>query len=230
MKSDKSPVNETTDADGDSDEEHDDADPIGETAPVDEKTKTTNVLQLLPVHAAPTLGGKGKQGNALKVQRGPGRPRRVERMPTTSDLQYHALISEEKAKFIDSDAVVQATRGAADPAQVLRLIRAEVAKEAAALHFQRIENEKYGKDTAQTSTRRIDALTKIAHIELEIKKLGSDALDLRSEKFQKVFTLWIEIMREVASDTLTPEQIDLFFNRFSTKIEGWEERAADAVR
>ena len=38
------------------------------------------------------------------------------------------------------------------------------------------------------------------------------------------------MMREVAADTLTPEQIDLFFNRFSTKIEGWEDRAADAVR
>ena len=227
---DKSPVDETTDTEVDADDEQDDADPIGETAEVSESGKATNVLQLLPVHAAPTLGGKGKQGNALKVQRGPGRPRKVERMPTTSDLQYHALISEEKAKFIDSDAVVQATRGAADSGQVLKLIRAEVAKEAAALHFQRIENEKYGKDTAQTSTRRIDALTKIANIELEIKKLGSDAIDLRAEKFQKVFALWIEMMREVAADTLTPEQIDLFFNRFSTKIEGWEDRAADAVR
>jgi len=230
MMTDKSPVDETTDTEVDADDEQDDADPIGETAEVSESGKATNVLQLLPVHAAPTLGGKGKQGNALKVQRGPGRPRKVERMPTTSDLQYHALISEEKAKFIDSDAVVQATRGAADAAQVLKLIRAEVAKEAAALHFQRIENEKYGKDTAQTSTRRIDALTKIANIELEIKKLGSDAIDLRAEKFQKVFALWIEMMREVAADTLTPEQIDLFFNRFSTKIEGWEDRAADAVR
>ena len=230
MMTDKSPVDETTDNEVDADDEQDDADPIGETAEVSESGKATNVLQLLPVHAAPTLGGKGKQGNALKVQRGPGRPRKVERMPTTSDLQYHALISEEKAKFIDSDAVVQATRGAADAGQVLKLIRAEVAKEAAALHFQRIENEKYGKDTAQTSTRRIDALTKIANIELEIKKLGSDAIDLRAEKFQKVFALWIEMMREVAADTLTPEQIDLFFNRFSTKIEGWEDRAADAVR
>ena len=229
MMTDQSPVDEMTDTEADT-EEQDDADPIGETVEANESDKATNVLQLLPVHAAPTLGGKGKSGNALKVARGPGRPRKVERMPTTSDLQYHALISEEKAKFIDSDAVVQATKGSADAAVVLKLIRAEVAKEAAALHFQRIENEKYGKDTAQTSTRRIDALTKIANIELEIKKLGSDAIDLRGEKFQKVFALWIEMMREVASDTLTPEQIDLFFNRFSTKIEGWEDRAADAVR
>jgi hypothetical protein len=230
MNTDKS-VENTTEAAEEAGEEmdRDDATPVGESAST-EGAKNHNVLQLLPVHAAPTLGGKGKQGNALKVERRVGRPRKVERMPTTSDLQYHAAISEEKARFIDSDAVVQATQGSSDAAQVLKLIRSEVAKEAAALHFQRIENEKFGKDTAQTSTRRIDALTKIANIELEIKKLGSDAIDLHGEKFQKVFALWIEMMREVASDTLSPELIDLFFNRFSTKIEGWEERAADAVR
>ena len=214
--------------------DQDDADPIGETTgetvDVSEGERTNNVLQLLPVHAAPTLGGKGKQGNALKVERQRGRPRKVERMATTSDLQYHAAVSEEKARFIDSDAVVNASRGGADAPQMLKLIKSEVAKEAAALHFQRIENEKYGKDTAQTSTRRIDALTKIANIEMEIKKLGSEAIDLRHPKFQRVFGLWIEVMRQVASETLTPQQIDLFFNRFSTAIEGWEDRAAEELR
>jgi len=224
---------EEDDDDMESDDfDSEDEDPMGaESKPgATEKKRADTVLKLLPVHAAPTLGGKGKSGNALKVARGPGRPRKVERMPTTSDLQYHALMSEEKAKFIDSDTLVQAARSSSDPGQMLKIIRTEVAKEAAALQFQRIENEKFGKDTAQVSSRRVDALTKIANIEMEIKKLGTDAIDLRSEKFQKVFALWIEIMREAATDTLTPEQIDLFFNRFSTKIEGWEERANDALR
>ena len=196
----------------------------------DEQERANEVLQLLPVHAAPAIGGSGKCGTSLKVKRGPGRPRRVERMPTTSDLQYHALVSEEKARFIDSDKVVQATTSGADTTSVLNLVKVEVAKEAAALHFQRVENEKYGRDTAQTSTRRIDALTKIANIELEIKKLGTDAIDLRHPKFQKVFALWIEMMREVAAEVLTPELIDLFFNRFSTKVEGWEDRVAEELR
>lgn len=235
MSVDKAPVDEIEQNEDEQggDEGQDDADPIGESQEAPESSegeKASNVLQLLPVHAAPTLGGKGKGGNALKVERQRGRPRKVERMPTTSDLQYHAAMSEEKARFIDNDAVVSASRGGADAATVLKLIKAEVAKEAAALHFQRIENEKYGKDTAQTSTRRIDALTKIANIEMEIKKLGSEAIDLRHPKFQRVFALWIEMMREVASETLTPQQIDLFFNRFSTKIEGWEDRAAEEIR
>ena len=195
-----------------------------------EGSRTRGTLQLLPVHAAPTLGGKGKGGNALKVERRRGRPRKVERMPTTSDLQYHALMGEEKAKFIDSDPVVKASTGGADAADVLKLIKSEIAKEAAALHFQRIESEKFGKDTAQSSTRRIDALTKVANLELELKKLGSEAIDLNHPKFQQVFTFWIEMMKETATDTLPPELIDLFFNRFSTKVEGWEDRVAEQLR
>ena len=218
----------------DSETEVDDTDPCADDTSEEpqetETDRTGKVLQLLPVHAAPTLGGKGKGGNALKVERQRGRPRKVERMPTTSDLQYHALISEQKAKFIDADPVVGATVGRVDSVGVLKLIRAEIAKESAALHFQRVENEKYGKDTSQTSTRRIDALTKIANIELEIKKLGTDVVDLHGDQIQKILGLWIELMREAAADTLSAEQIDLFFNRFSTKMEGWQDRANDILR
>lgn len=214
----------------DQDEDDNEDNEDNESSALTESDKTADLLKILPVHAAPTLGGKGKQGNALKVERRRGRPRKVERMPTTSDLQYHALISEEKARFIDSDEVVQASKAGADTVSMLRIIRGEVAKEAASLQFQRIESEKFGKDTSQNSSRRIDALTKIANIELELKKLGTDAIDLHHPKFQQVFALWIEMMREVAAETLTPELIDLFFNRFSTKIEGWEERAAEVIR
>lgn len=159
-----------------------------------------------------------------------GRPRAVKRPPTTSDLQYNAQMSAAKAEFIQKDALVNATRGRCDVAEVLRLIKAEIASEQAAIHFQRIESEKYGKDTAQISTRRIDALTKIAHIELEIKKLGADLVDLRSERFQRIFALWIDTIKQVAADTLPPELIDLFFNRLLTSMDGWEDRATDAIR
>jgi hypothetical protein len=174
---------------------------------------------ILPLHAA--------TGDATRQR---GRPRKVEKKPTVTDLEYHAQMSAEKAKFIDADPVVQAASGKLDAVEVFKLLKKEIAREAAALHFQRIENEKFGKDTSQTSVRRIDALLKIANIEAEMKKMGADVVDLHGERFQRVFALWIEMMRETAADLLTPEQIDLFFNRFSTKMEGWEDRASDAMR
>jgi hypothetical protein len=234
-------VQDSQDNNGESALVGDDADPIGadvveaDAEPVEvEPTasdRLNNVRRLLPVHAAPVVGGKSKAGTTLKVGRGPGRPRKVERMATTSDLEYHAIQSEEKQRFIDQDPVViAATKGRIEATTLLRLIRSEIAKEAAALQFQRLENEKFGKDTAQTSTRRIDALTKIANIELEIKKLGPSSIDPRSEEFQRIFTMFIESIRDVAAETLAPEMVDLFFNRLTNKLDGWEDRVANATQ
>jgi hypothetical protein len=186
---------------------------------------------LLPVHAAPTVGGASKGGHALKVARKPGRPRKVERMPTTSDLEYHAAMSAAKDRYIQNDPVVKAAlaRGM-DAASSLRTIKAEVAKEAAALRFQRTENEKYGKDTSQLSSRRIDALVRVAHLELEIKRLGAESIDFRGAEMRKVYEIWIGVIREVAEEVLPAQQFDLFFNKLLTGLDGWEARAEDALR
>jgi hypothetical protein len=207
-----------------------DDDEVEETAaaeqqPMSEAAHAGRVVQLLPVHTAPHTGK-----NQLQIKRGRGRPRKVERMPTTSDLEYHAAILEEKSRFIDDDPVVQAALRHTEPLSMLSIIKTEVAKESAALHFQRMENEKTGKDTAQVSTRRIDALKKIADIELEVKKLGSDVIDVRSEKFQRVFKLWLDTLREITQETMTPEQIDLFFNRLNSAMEHWEEKIEEVLR
>jgi hypothetical protein len=187
----------------------------------DDRQRTTRVIKLLPVHAA---GGP----NAVRRV---GRPRVITRKPNQTDLEYHQELSKEKLDFVENDPVVKGIATRSDAVDMLRTIKQEVAKEAAALHFQRIENEKYGKDTAQVSTRRIDALTKIANIELEIKKMGADVINLKSEKFQKVFAMLILHFREMCVEIgMRPEQIDLLFNRLSTSMEGWEEKAAELVR
>jgi len=149
--------------------------------------------------------------------------------PTAEDLEQYEATVEERELFIANDPVVRSAAGR-DPVTLLGTLKAEVAREAAALVYQRIENEKMGKDISQVSGRRIDALKKIADIEMEMRKIGFDQLDVHSEKFQRVFKLWIETIRSVAEHTLNPEQLDLFFNRLSTEMEGWEEKAEDLVR
>ena len=207
-------------ADEESDEESDE---------INEAASTGKVVSLLPVHAAPHVGGKSK-GSSLTIGRQRGRPRKVERMPTTTDLEYHARMSETKAKFVDTDAVVQAAVKHADPMAMLSVIKTEVAKESAALHFQRIESEKYGRDTAQVSSRRIDALKKIADIELEVKKLGGDTVDVNSEKMQRIFKFFIDTVRESLQASLTPEMLDVVFNRLSTDFDGWQEKLSNVLR
>ena len=200
----------------------DETDPAegAEVAVSQENDPVDNVRQLMPTHLLP----KTSTGRPV------GRPRKMNPKPTANDLDYHAQMTVEKQRFIDVDPVVRSLAGKVDSASLLANIRTEIAKEAAALHFQRVENEKLGKDTAQTSTRRIDALTRIAHIELEIKKLSPDTIDVSGEKFQKIFAMFISTLQETARETMPPEVLDLFFNRFSTAMTGWEERAANLVR
>lgn len=183
--------------------------------------KSERIVRLMPMHAAP----------GSNITRQAGRPRKIERRPQQTDLDYHQQIAQEKAEFVAEDPVVKAIQSFSDSADILRRVKEEVARETAALHFQRIENEKYGRDTAQISTRRIDALSKIASIELEIKRMGADTVNLKSEKIQRVFKYIIAAFREGCVTTgMSPEQIDLLFNTLSTSLEGWEEKAAELVR
>jgi hypothetical protein len=171
----------------------------------------TNLLKFVPAQAA------------MKAVA----PRTIKRMPTVSDLEYQASMSIEKEKTMATDLVVRAAEGKTDSLDFLQIIKTEIAREAASLYCQRIENEKYGKDTAMVSSRRIEALSKIAAIELEIRKLGVGIIDLKGEQFQKVFKHWIVTLQESAAAVLTPEQVDMLFNKLESSLEGWEERATE---
>ena len=203
--------------------------PMSDEAPdvteIPEKVRAEGTMSILPVHAAPNTGK-----NALVVKRGPGRPRKVERMPTTSDLEYHALMTEEKMRFTETDPLVRAIEGNCDTMTLLHRVKLDIAREQSAIHFQRIESEKRGVDTGQLSSRRIDALERLAKIELKIREADRDSINLGSEKMQKIFALWVEVMREVAQEVLPAEFMDLFFSKFSTAMEDWEDKAQNVLR
>lgn len=172
-----------------------------------------------------TVSGGGK-ASAVPKGRPPGS--RFNR-PTKEDLEYYTATEDERKNFIENDPVVRSASGK-DPLAVLGALKTEVAKESAALHYQRVVNEKMGKDISQVSARRIDALKKIADIELEMRKIGFDQVDVRSEPFQRIFKLWVEMIRKAAEETLPPEYLDMFFNRLTTDMDNWEEKADGVAR
>jgi hypothetical protein len=183
--------------------------------------------QVVPLHAA--TGSTAKDAKEARARRGPGRPRKTEPKPTKSDLEYHAETIKRKAEHVEKDAVVKAADKRENAAEVLRRIQAEVAREAAALEFDRIEQSKYGKDTASVSKARISALKEVANLELELKRLSSSVIDLKSEQMQKVFGLWIGMIQEAAA-VLPAEVADVFFNKLTSLTNGWEEKAANELR
>jgi len=185
--------------------------------------KPTNQVYFLPGGATAPAGGRAASSPKPKTPGG-----RFNRPTAEDNAAYEATLSE-RTEFIEQDAVVQSARGK-DPLALLSTLKAEVARESAALAYQRLLNEKMGRDITQVSSRRIDAIKKIADIEMEMRKIGFDQIDIHSEKFQRIFKLWIENIRTVAEQTLTPEQLDLFFNRLQTEMDGWEDKAADLIR
>ena len=149
--------------------------------------------------------------------------------PTKEEQEAYEAEAEERRTFIENHPVVKSAQGK-DSLDLLAMVKAEVARESAALMHQRLENERLGRDISQVSSRRIDALKKIADIEMEMRKIGFDQVDVYGEKFQRIFKLWIDTIAEIAGQTLAPEQLDLFLNRLTTELEGWEDKAADLVR
>jgi hypothetical protein len=149
--------------------------------------------------------------------------------PTEEDEAYYEQTAAERNAAIDNDPVVRSSKGK-DSLALLSTLKGEVAREAATLAYQRTINTKMGKDITTISARRIDALKKIADIEMEMRKIGFDQVDVHSEKFQRIFALWVTTIREVAEETLEPESLDLFFNRLTSAMDGWEDRAEELVR
>lgn len=183
--------------------------------------RLADVLQLLPVQDAPSTGHRN-----LTIKRGPGRPRKVERAPQVSDLEYHSAMVEAREKFISSDPLVRAVEGKVDPVEILFHIKVGVAREASSLAFEQIEGQKRGRDTSQMSSRRIEALKKIAEIELKLRELEAESINFTSERFQRVFKFFVEKLGEVCRETLSEENQDLFLNRFVALMGNWEEEAA----
>lgn len=191
--------------------------------PVETKPGPTPASQVLFLPSNTTAAAGGRAA--------PARQRPVSNRAQTPMLTQEELdvLEEERQRYIENDPVVKNANGR-DPMVLFNALKTEAARESANLAYQRAMNERAGKDGSAISSRRIDALKKIADIELEIRKIGVDQIDVYSEKFQRVAKLWIEMIQEAALETLGAEQSNLFFNKLTSTMDGWEEKAADLVR
>lgn len=165
------------------------------------------------------------------AHRGRGRPRKPDPMTADALVKYHAELARQQAAHIDNDPLVQATHTGKESAEMLRLVRQRLARIQAALEFRRIEDERVGgKESANILRLQTGTLRELAAIELKIKEMGVDTLDLRGEPMQKVFSLLVSRIQGVASDVLPKAQFDLFFNQLETALEGWEDEAESLLR
>jgi len=183
------------------------------------KPATSNQLYFLP-------GTSAGQGGKATPSRSAIRPGRSNAALDERELE---ALDEERRQFIANDPVVQ-TAGGKDPLALLFALKMEVAREAARLSHQQMLLERAGKDCSSLSKQKIDAYKKIADIELEMRKLNVEVIDVRGEKIQRIYNLWVEIIKKAAVSTLDEQQADLFFNKLTSEMQGWLEKAEDLVR
>lgn len=199
---------------------------VGELAP--DAARRVKVAEVLPLSSA--------TGSFAKGSATPGRMRSVKRdgktipLPTVDDLKYNAEMQAAEVRFIEEDEIVKAARNKSGAPEVFRLLLIQAAQNAASLTFQRIELQKRGEDTTQLISRHTKTLKEVAALQAELKELGQQTLDPRSEGFQKVFQLWVDNLQTVVQEILSPEQANLFFTKFTSLMENWEEQAESVLR
>lgn len=197
------------------------ADPIEAEEPTMGKSEMDlQVAAVIPLHEVPGV-----------MKRRPGRPKKIAPQPSASDLVYHAQMAKQQTTYVESDAIVRATKERKDSMEMLHLTKERYARILAALEFRRIEDEKTGgKNSAQILSREASVLRDIATLEMRISEMGVQMIDLHGEQMQKVFAMFVTKIREVAKEVLPKEQFDLFFNRCETALEGWEDEADSLLR
>jgi len=134
-------------------------------------------------------------------------------------------VNEQRDRHIARDDLVGALHRGASAAEVLHAVRAALAVEAASLRWQREHLEETGRNGAeQVATRRIDALTALARLELERVRLGLVVEDPSAERVQRIFELFLRDVERVARATLGDDLGAAVVDRLRGDLEGWEAR------
>ncbi len=163
------------------------------------------------------------EGREPVVVRRPGAPRRIERAPTIREADYHETIAAQADRAIAEDGLVVASLGLPDPKYLIEATMREVAVEAAALRFDRESAVRHGRaDAERISSRRVQALLRVAELAVLKEHLRRDSGDLNPAHVTQAVGMLLDTVREVVEDCAEPGVATMFMSRLFEKM-----RAAD---
>lgn len=181
----------------------------------------TRVVELAPRRDLPE-----SERERLGVPRcGRGRPRVIRPKPDLDDpylTQLHDLRVEAEA----GDPILAACRDHDEKTErVVEHSLMGIAREAAALRFEREAAEKRGADVSQLCSRRISALSTLASLIVERARVGGERdLDVRDPRLLRIVDLFHEQIREVAIEVMDDERAKVFLTAYRAKTVGWQDR------
>lgn len=175
------------------------------------------LVRLAPLHDLPT-----RERGRLGILRRRGRPRSIAAVPTADEAAYAETVSKLRADHVETDTLVRALEGSARAVDVLRAIEEGLAIENASLRWELEHGHHKGRVREQMMSRRIDGLSKLAAVELAIHRLGATEGDLRSARYQRVFTEFLGVVEDVLIAVLAePEPL---LAKLRVALAGWEDR------
>ena len=171
---------------------------------------------LIPIHGAQL----DAQGRVLRVARLPGRPRIARRAPDADERQYLVRLAVERDRALVTDAVVQAVGADDDDNRLLQAVALEVARETAALRWDREHAEPGSDEAAQLCSRRITGLLRLADLQVALAHARAGDVDLDDPRVKAVVEYFIATVGQVATETLG-ENADPVMARLRAATAGW---------
>lgn len=178
------------------------------------------IIELLPLHAVEDGG----------LPRPRGRPKKVEPKPSRADLEHHAQVAQQQAERVEADDVVRAVVDGCDPQEVLRRASEALARLAAVLEQKRVQLELRGRDVGQLVSRKANVLMMLTQLQIKLRDLDPQVLDLHGQAFAQVFKIWVQDLARVAQQVLPPEQFDVLMIAMENELVGWEDRVEAMLR
>lgn len=170
------------------------------------------------------------KGEPVVMRGNPGRKARVVLDPLNDHI---AEVLEAKAEHLKEDPLLGAVRNNPDADDVLNIVMAGLAGEAASLEFERQEAERHGRDTSTLSLRRANILKATGEMWIKRReKIESGLVDLDNPAFEIVFGFMLETFRGVmVASGMRPEQIETVFSKLSKQLQdGWKTEAKARMR
>jgi hypothetical protein len=185
------------------------------------KDKLAQILSLVPTYAVPSDG-------STKVRRLGGRPRKIERAPDHDQEEYADRLNAIRETFEHDDPLVQALDRGESCAEIIETVKLQVAREAASISFDKQKAAARGGDIGQLAVRRIDALAKLAALELARMKLGLEpVIDVRSPRVQQAVGFLLDEVERVAREVLDDTSASKFVSDVRSRTSGWESVVGD---
>lgn len=137
------------------------------------------------------------------------------------------------AQEVEEDMILISIKDDDVPDNVLKAVLYGLAEEQSSLKTLRQKRQNDGKDTSHISIKRGTLLKYMSETLIQRQALvgTTSDFDVRGPKFREIMKMFFEMIND-AFDTISipTEYRDLFFQAFSEKLEGWEDRAEKIMK